>query len=184
MSIVEAAAIATLAALLTSQPHAAENRPSPGTLAPQRGMPLSPAQAAAWDLTVFPDGAGLPPGRGSALEGRQIFAQRCAACHGEAGRGATAEELAGRSAPLTSGTPDKTVGQYWPHATTLFDFIRRAMPLTAPGSLSNDEVYALTAYLLHINEIIAERDEMNAVTLPRVAMPNRDGFIGIDAVRR
>lgn len=184
MSIAKAGVAASIAVLLASQPHAGESKPPLITDAPHRGAPLSPAEAAAWDLTVFPDGTGLPPGRGNALEGKQIFAQRCAACHGEAGRGATAEELAGRAEPLTSESPDKTIGQYWPYATTLFDFIRRAMPLTAPGSLSDEEVYALTAYLLHINEIIAERDEMNAVTLPRVAMPNRNGFVGIDAVKR
>lgn len=181
-AIVNAAVAATLAMFCAGQPCAGENKPRRIADAPQRGAPLSPAEAAASDLTVFPDGTGLPPGRGNALEGRQIFAQRCAACHGEAGRGATAEELAGRTAPLTSESPDKTIGQYWPYATTLFDFIRRGMPLNAPGSLSDEDVYALTAYLLHINEIIAERDEMNAVTLPRVAMPNRNGFIGIDAV--
>lgn len=184
MSTLKAGVAASLAVLLAGQPYAGERHSRPMKEAPQRGTPLSHAEAARGDLTVFPDGTGLPAGRGNALEGRQIFAQRCAACHGDAGRGATAEEVAGRAEPLTSESPDKTIGQYWPYATTLFDFIRRAMPLTAPGSLSDEEVYALTAYLLHINEIITERDEMNAVTLPRVAMPNRNGFIGIDAVQR
>jgi cytochrome c len=142
---------------------------------------VSPADAARWDLNVFPDGRGLPPGRGTAVEGAPLFAQKCTACHGSGGRGASAEELAGGTEPLTSATPDKTIGLYWPYATTVFDFIRRAKPMQGPGSLSADEVYALTAYLLFANGVIAERDEVNSKTLPRVRMPNRDGFIGIDA---
>lgn len=149
--------------------------------APRLGRPVSPEQAARWDLSVFPDGRGLPPGRGSAIEGAALFDRHCAACHGAGGRGASAEELAGGSEPLTSATPDKTIGLYWPYATTIFDFTRRAKPMGAPGSLGADEVYALTAWLLFANGVIGERDEMNAMTLPRVRMPNRDGFIGIDA---
>lgn len=152
--------------------------------APRLGKPVSPSDAATLELTVFPDGTGLPPGRGKAVDGRSIFTLRCASCHGEAGKGATAEELSGRSGSLSSEEPDKTVGQYWPYATTLFDFIRRSMPLDAPGSLSADEVYALTAYLLQVNEVISENEEMNAITLPRVVMPNRYGFIAIDVQQR
>ncbi len=149
--------------------------------APRLGRPVSPPEAARWDLSVFPDGRGLPPGRGNAVEGAALFDRHCAACHGAGGRGASAEELAGGAEPLTSDTPDKTIGLYWPYATTIFDFTRRAKPMGAPGSLSADEVYALTAWLLFANGVIGERDEMNASTLPRVRMPNRDGFIGIDA---
>ncbi|WP_295637545.1 cytochrome c [uncultured Methylibium sp.] len=148
---------------------------------PRLGRPVSPEQAATWDRSVFPDGRGLPAGRGSAVEGGPLFDRHCAACHGAGARGASAEELAGGSEPLTSATPDKTIGLYWPYATTIFDFTRRAKPMGAPGSLSADEVYALTAWLLFANGVIGERDEMNASTLPRVRMPNRDGFVGIDA---
>ncbi len=151
---------------------------------PRLGHPLTEQQAQRRALNVFPDGRGLPPGSGTAVEGRPLFEQKCAACHGDAGRGASAEELAGGKAPLTSQSPDKTIGLYWPFATTIFDFTRRAMPMNAPGSLSADEVYALTAYLLFENRLIGERDEMNAVTLPRVKMPNREGFVGIDDGRR
>lgn len=150
-------------------------------LAPRLGQPVSAQQAARSDLNVYPDGRGLPVGRGTAVEGRALFDAQCALCHGPGGRGASAEELAGGSEPLTSESPDKTIGLYWPYATTLFDFTRRAKPMLAPGSLSADEVYALSAYLLFANGVIGERDEMNAKTLPAVRMPNRDGFVGIDA---
>ena len=149
--------------------------------APRLGRPLSAAEAARWDLSVYPDGRGLPAGHGNAVEGAVLFEQKCVVCHGPGGRGATAEELAGGTAPLTDKSPDKTIGLYWPHATTIFDFTRRAMPMFAPGSLSSDEVYALTAYLLFANGLIAEAEEMNAATLPKVQMPNRNGFVGIDA---
>ncbi|MGH8726722.1 MAG: c-type cytochrome [Burkholderiales bacterium] len=141
---------------------------------------MTPEEASRWDITIFPDGKGLPEGRGTALEGKVIYDAKCASCHGEGGRGATAEELAGGKHALNSETPDKTIGLYWPYATTLFDFTRRSMPMNAPGSLTNDHLYAVTAYLLFANNIISERDEMNAKTLPRVKMPNRDGFIWID----
>lgn len=152
--------------------------------APRLGRPVTPQEAARWDLSVFPDGRGLPEGRGTAVEGAPLFAQKCAACHGPGGRGATAEELAGGSAALTDQSPDKTIGLYWPYATTIFDFTRRAMPMFAPGSLSADEVYALTAYLLYVNGLITEAHEMNPTSLPQVRMPNRDGFVGIDAKPR
>jgi cytochrome c len=148
---------------------------------PRLGRPIAAEEAARWDSSVFPDGRGLPPGRGTATEGAPLFAQKCAACHGPGGRGATAEELAGGTEALTSKSPDKTIGLYWPYPTTIFDFTRRAMPMFAPGSLSADEVYALTAYLLFANGLIGERDEMNSSSLPKVRMPNRDGFVGVDA---
>lgn len=148
---------------------------------PRLGRPVTAADAARWDSTVFPDGRGLPPGRGSAIEGAPLFERHCVACHGAGGRGASAEEVAGGSEPLTSPTPDKTIGLYWPYATTIFDFVRRSKPMGVPGSLSADEVYALTAWLLFANGVVSERDEIDARTLPRVRMPNRDGFVGIDA---
>jgi S-disulfanyl-L-cysteine oxidoreductase SoxD len=152
--------------------------------APRLGRPLSTQEAARWDLSVFPDGRGLPAGRGTAAQGAPLFVEKCAVCHGPGGRGASAEELAGGTAALTDKSPDKTIGLYWPYATTIFDFTRRAMPMFAPGSLSSDEVYALTAYLLFVNGVIAEADEMNAASLPKVQMPNRNGFVGVDANAR
>jgi cytochrome c len=149
--------------------------------APRLGVPVSADEAARWDLNVFPDGRGLPPGRGKAAEGELLFKQHCQVCHGVEGRGASAPELAGGSEPLTSPTPDQTIGLYWPYATTLFDLIRRAKPMYAPGTLSADEAYALSAYLLLINGVIDGKQEMNARTLPAVRMPNRNGFVGIDA---
>jgi mono/diheme cytochrome c family protein len=149
--------------------------------APRLGKPVSAEEAAKWDLNVFPGGEGLPEGKGTAAEGKTVYEQKCANCHGEGGRGATAEELAGGTHALDSETPDKTIGLYWPHATTLFDFIRRSKPMDSPSSLNSDEVYAVTAYLLFANGVIGEREEMNAKTLPKVKMPNREGFIWIDA---
>lgn len=143
------------------------------------GIPASNAEVAARRLNVFPDGAGLPDGKGTAIEGKSVYALRCASCHGQAGTGGSADELAGGR--LDGPSPDKTIGTYWPYATTVVDFVRRSMPLDAPGSLSSDQVYAVTAYLLSLNGIIEEHAEMNSVTLPKVKMPNRDGFIAIDA---
>ena len=150
---------------------------------PALGEALDAATLTAIDSTVFPDGRGLPAGSGSVAEGRVLFEQRCAVCHGAGGRGASAPELAGGEMGLTGEWPDKIVGTYWPHATTLFDFIRRAMPMTAPGSLSADQVYALTAYVLFLNDIVPETGRLDAEALAAVQMPNRDGFIWIDAPR-
>jgi hypothetical protein len=159
---------------------AALARAEPAAMAPHLGTALSQADVARWDLTIFPDGRGLPPGRGTAVEGRDVYAQKCASCHGEKGEGATAEELVGEPAPPSADNPSKAIGSYWPYPTTIFDFIRRGMPPGAPGSLSTDQIYAVTAYLLAANKIIADSDEINAQTLPKIKMPNRDGFIWID----
>ena len=144
---------------------------------PNLGKPLTAAELAAWDISIQPDGTGLPPGSGTPAQGAKIFAQKCALCHGENGKGGTSAALVG-GAPLTNGieTP-KTIANFWGYSTTVFDFIRRAMPWQQPRTLSNDEVYALTAYILSINKLIGENDAMNAETLPKVKMPNRDGFI-------
>jgi len=179
-SVVPCAAVA-LAALSSSA--AAGEPPQAEAIAPRLGRPLSETAAARFDLDVFPDGQGLPAGRGTAAEGRALYAARCAACHGPQGRGGTAEELAGAEEPLTARTPDKTIGSYWPYASTVFDFVRRAKPMDAPGSFTADEVYALTAFLLFANGLVGETDPIDATTLPRVRMPNRDGFFGVDAGR-
>lgn len=148
--------------------------------APNLGLPITEAEIKTTNLSIYPNGQGLPKGSGNAQQGKPLFEKLCASCHGEKGIGASATELANGTHALTSTTPDKTIGTYWPYATTLFDFIRRSMPMTAPGSLSNDETYALTTYLLQINNVINEKQEMNAQTLPKVVMPNAKGFIWVD----
>ena len=154
---------------------AATRAQTPST--PNLGKPITEAEIAAWDISILPDGTGLPPDSGTPDQGANIFAGKCAACHGQNAKGGINAALVG-GAPLTSGidTP-KTIANFWGHATTLFDFTRRAMPWTQPRTLTNDEVYALTAYILSLNKIIGEQDVMNAQTLPKVRMPNRDGFI-------
>jgi cytochrome c len=144
--------------------------------APELGEPVDAEMLAEIDYTVLPDGDGLPEGTGTAIEGANVFRQHCIACHGDGGTGGVNDTLVGGHGSLTSNRPQKTVGSYWPYATTVFDYVRRAMPLQAPGTLANDEVYAVTAYLLHLNGIIAEDTPMTAKTLPAVKMPNRDGF--------
>lgn len=152
----------------------AESKAGPGL-----GKPVSSKEIAAWDISVFPDGEGLPVGRGSVVEGEKIYLNKCIACHGENGLGETADQLAGAQMGLTSEYPEKTIGSYWPYATTIFDIVRRSMPMTAPGSLSNDETYAVTAYLLYLNNIIKKEDELNKETLSKIKMPNEDGFINV-----
>ena len=143
---------------------------------PRLGVPVEAADAAAWDISIGPDGAGLPPGSGTPAEGAAVYAEKCAACHGDKGEGRTNARLVGGQI-RGDGPVVKTVGSYWPYATTVFDFVRRAMPWTAPKSLTDHEVYAVTAYVLRLNGIIGDADVMTAETLPRVKMPNRDGFI-------
>jgi cytochrome c len=147
-----------------------------GADGPGLGKPITPQELAPWDIHIMPDGTGLPPGSGTSAQGAPIFAQKCALCHGENGKG-------GQSAALVGGPPranldgGKTIANYWPYSTTLFDFIRRSMPFQQPGSLTAQEVYALSAYLLAANKLIGENDAMNAQTLPKVKMPNVDNFI-------
>ena len=142
------------------------------------GQPIASNDFAAWDISIAPDGVGLPAGSGTPTQGAAIYAQKCVTCHGERGAGGPGGALVG-GGPLSGcdRDPAKLIGNYWPYATTIFDFTRRAMPWAQPKSLTNDEVYALTAYVLALNKIIGENDAMNAETLPRVRMPNRDGFI-------
>ena len=144
---------------------------------PRLGKPITEADIAAWDISAMPDGTGLPPGSGTSAQGAKIYAEKCVACHGQNGTGKPYAALVGGT-PLSDGidTP-KTIANFWGYSTIVFDFIRRAMPFPAPRTLTDDEVYALTAYLLALNGIIGENDTMNAQTLPKVMMPNRDGFI-------
>jgi S-disulfanyl-L-cysteine oxidoreductase SoxD len=149
---------------------------------PNLGTPITPAQAATWHLDVEPDGKSLPAGTGTPAVGARIYATQCAACHGADLQGvpvpgrAPFPALVGGEGTLASEHPKKTVGSYWPYATTLFDYIRRTMPFNRPQSLSNDQVYAVTAFILARNHIIAQNATLNAKTLPKVRMPNGDGF--------
>jgi S-disulfanyl-L-cysteine oxidoreductase SoxD len=138
----------------------------------------------AWDITIPPDGKGLPPGSGTATEGEAVYAARCESCHGEKGQSPKYDPkatqrtiLVGGRGSLDTDEPVKTIGSYWPYATTLWSYINRSQPFDEPGSLTAAEVYAVTAYLLHLNGIIGQSDVLDARTLPTVKMPNRDGFV-------
>ena len=144
---------------------------------PGLGKPATPAQVEAADVSIGPDGAGLPPGSGTAAQGEAVFNTKCLACHGPQGAGSVNDRLVGGQGTLASSAPLKTIGSYWPYATTVFDYVRRAMPYPEPHSLADPEAYALTAYLLSLNGIIAKDAVMDAKTLPRVEMPNRGNFI-------
>lgn len=142
------------------------------------GHPATPDEIAGWNIDIGRDGRGLPPGSGTVSQGREIFAQQCAACHGEKGEGGVGDRLVGGQGTLATAKPVRTVGSYWPYAPTLFDYIRRAMPQNAPQSLSNDEVYAVSAYILSLNGIVPADATLDARSLAAVRMPNRDGFGG------
>jgi cytochrome c len=144
------------------------------------GRAPTEAEVASRDIDVRADGQGLPPGQGSVDQGRQIFAGTCAPCHGDNGQGNLSDRLVGGFGTLKDRNPVKTVGSYWPYATTLFDYIRRAMPFNAPQSLTNDQVYAVSAYVLSLNGILPDDAVLNATGLAKIIMPNRDGFISPD----
>jgi len=144
---------------------------------PNLGREATPAEITGWDLTIPPDGSGLPAGGGTTDQGEAIFNAKCVSCHGLKGTGGPADPLVGGMGTLASKKPVKTVGSFWPYATTLFDYMRRAMPYDRPMSLSNDEVYAVSAYILFLNGIIDKEARLDAKTLPQVKMPNRDGFV-------
>jgi len=156
---------------------ACASQPAVKGKAPALGAPASPEEIARYDISIPPSGAGLPKGSGTARDGAKVYEQKCMACHGAKGAGKPADALAGGQGTLATKAPLRTVGSYWPYATTLFDYVRRAMPITTPLSLSDDEVYAVTAYVLYLNGIVGEDAAMNAQTLPQVKMPNRDGFV-------
>jgi cytochrome c len=141
------------------------------------GRPATPEEIKAWNIDVSPDGAGLPPGKGDVAHGRQVFEDNCSACHGTKGEGGFADRLVGGRGTLASDHPVKTIGSFWPYATTLFDYIRRAMPYPAPQTLSDDDTYAVVAYILHLNDIVPADATLDRTSLPRVKMPNRDGFV-------
>jgi cytochrome c len=165
-----AVAMAAMAAIVAASARAAEP--------PHFGQPVTPQELAPWDISIGPDGAGLPPGRGTPKEGEAVYAANCQACHGEKGAGRPNDTLVGGFGTIASDRPAvKTIGSYWPYATTLFDYIRRAMPYQQPKSLTNDQIYAVSAYILHLNGVIGADDALDAQSLPKVKMPNRDGFV-------
>ena len=141
------------------------------------GRPPTAEQILNLGASVAPDGGGLPEGSGTVAAGREVFAARCASCHGEKAEGGIAAPLVGGQGTLATAKPLKTVGSYWPYATTVWDYINRAMPFNQPGLLKPPEVYAVTAYILNLNGIIGEKQVMDAKSLPKVKMPNRDGFV-------
>ena len=146
---------------------------------PGLGKPITEADIKAWNITILPDGTNLPPGSGTAAQGAKLFVDKgCVACHGEGAKGANAAALIGSPSLVEGGIEaNKTIANFWAYSTTLYDYIRRAMPWPQPRSLSNEEVYSLVAYILSLNKIIGENDTMNAETLPKVQMPNRANFI-------
>lgn len=143
------------------------------------GKPITENQIRLWNIDIGPNGEGLPPGSGTVVLGEVLYQQQCASCHGDKGQGGIANRLVGGGA-FNTNSPVKTVGSYWPYSTTIFDYTKRAMPHNAPQSLSNDQVYAATAYILFLNKIITKDAVMDAKSLPLVKMPNRDGFIRIE----
>jgi mono/diheme cytochrome c family protein len=165
-------AVAAVIAMTTAGALAAQIAP------PKLGRPATPEEIAKVDISIPPDGKGLPPGSGSVAQGAQVFAAKCSVCHGANAEGTpSGDRLVGGVGTLASANPVKTVSSYWPYATTLFDYIRRAMPLTNPQSLQNDEAYAVVAYILSIDNIVPKDAVLDAQSLPKVQMPNRSGFI-------
>jgi cytochrome c len=142
------------------------------------GRTATEAEIAGWNIDVGRDGSNLPPGRGTVAHGREVFEQQCAACHGEKGEGGVGDRLVGGQGTLGSAKPIKTVGSYWPYAPTLFDYIRRAMPQNAPQSLSNEDVYAVAAYILNMNGLLPADATLDAKSLNAIKMPNRKMFVG------
>jgi hypothetical protein len=143
------------------------------------GKPAGEDKIKATDITVFPDGRGLPAGSGTAAKGKDIFKEKCAVCHNDQGQGREGQypALVGGKGTINTPKPVKTVGSYWPYATTVFDYIRRAMPYDQPGTLQADEIYSLVGFVLNLNGIVGENDVIDKDTLPKVKMPNRDGFV-------
>jgi len=141
------------------------------------GRTPTPEEIKAWDIAIGPDGRELPPGRGTVARGKVVYVEQCARCHGATAIEGPEMPLVGGKGSSNSAKPLKTIGSYWPYATTLFDYINRAMPFDRPTVMSADDVYAVTGFLLNLNGIIAEPDVMDAKTLPAVRMPNRDGFV-------
>jgi S-disulfanyl-L-cysteine oxidoreductase SoxD len=141
------------------------------------GRAATPQEISGWDIDISPDGAGLPLGHGDVAQGRAIYNDKCSACHGPKGEGKPMDPLVGGFGTVFDYNGKRTVGSYWPYATTLFDFVRRAMPFNAPQSLAPDEVYAVSAYVLYLNGLISEDATLDAKSLPKIEMPNRSHFV-------
>ena len=167
---ISAVLVATLGACATPT----QQSSTPG---PALGRAATADELRSMAISIPPSGAGLPAGSGSVQQGMAVYVAKCAVCHGDKGTGKPADALAGGIGSLATAKPVRTVGSYWPYATTLFDYIRRAMPWQQPKSLTNDEVYALTAYLLAMNKVIAADATLDAASLAKIEMPNRNGFI-------
>lgn len=169
-------ALATVAVVLAGSALAADPP------RPKFGKPIPEADVAAWNIDIrSQDGIGLPAGKGTSAEGEKVFAQKCVACHGEAAKGGPVYgPMVGGIGSMTTEKRVLTPGSMYPYAPILFDYIRRAMPMDAPQSLTNDEVYGLAAYILQLNGLIKAEDVMDAKSLPKVEMPNRNAFIKDD----
>lgn len=141
------------------------------------GRTPTPEEIKRWDVSVFPDGRELPPGGGTAAEGAEVYRLRCEECHGPEAKGADQAALVGGHDTLAGDKPKKTTVGYWPYATTIFDYVRRSMPFKKPGSLTDDQVYAVVAYLLSLDGVIESDARMDRDSLPEVRLPNRDGFV-------
>jgi len=144
---------------------------------PMLGRPASAGDVEAWDISIGPGGVGLPAGQGNVAQGKAIYSQVCQSCHNEAGKGQPADRLSGGVGSLATPAPVKTVASFWPYATTLFDYIRRAMPIQSPQSLTDDQVYSLVAYLLSVDGIVPETATLDAGAVKAIRMPNQDGFV-------
>lgn len=141
------------------------------------GTPATAAEIAGWDIDIRPDGKGLPPGSGSVEDGEMLYEEKCASCHGSFGEGVGRYPiLAGGEGTLTADRPERTIGSYWPYASTVWDYIHRAMPFPQPQSLTDDEVYAITAYVLNLNDLVDDDFVLTADNLASIEMPNKDGF--------
>ena len=166
--------ILSLAILVVARANADPSAPKLANV----GRHATSAELQVLNISVMPNGEGLPEGTGTPLEGKEIYRAQCASCHGDNGEGKPEfPVLVGGRDSLASATPVLTVGSYWPYATTIFDYVRRAMPYATPGSLTNNEVYAVTAWLLYLNGVVKEEAVLNRDTLAKVRMPNRDGFV-------
>jgi mono/diheme cytochrome c family protein len=167
------AALAVVALTMVASPVRAETQGHYGI-----GRSATDAEIAGWNIDIGRNGENLPSGSGTVSQGREIFAQQCAACHGDKGEGGVGERLVGGQGTIATPKPIKTVGSYWPYAPTLFDYIRRAMPQNAPQSLSNEDVYAVSAYILNMNGLVPADATLDAKTLSAIKMPNRGMFTG------
>jgi len=180
MSTLKVIVISAMAVLLATGCTAPQ--PAPHSTTTRYGIGSTPtaAQISAWNIDVTPDGAGLPPGSGSVAQGRVLFTQKCAACHGATGAGGPGGSLVGGQGTLATAKPLLTIGSFWPYATIVYDYVNRAMPHDKPQSLKPDEVYALAAFLLNQNGVIGADAVMDAQSLQKVVMPNRNGFTQVD----